>query len=181
MTEEEQTRMQEEKITYEIFQVYFKENPELDNKELYEKFPTVNQGTIRNWKSKTRVVVPPKEPITPVKPEEAQMKDFVETLQNTLRGRVPQYLLDATKDMDLKSAYIVLKTHSENLQDVKGTDPNTPIIPLPLGGQRSKREIDKYLTISIVPGNPKKNEINLEIPGSVALDPEKNKKLGDWQ
>lgn len=181
MTEEEQTRMQEEKITYEIFQVYFKENPELDNKELYEKFPTVNQGTIRNWKSKTRVVVPPKEPITLVKPEDAQMKNFVETLQNTLRGRIPQYLLDATKEMDLTSAYAVLKAHSENLQEPKGTDPNTPIIPLPLGGQRRKQVIDRYLTITTNPSNPKLNEITLDIPASVALNPEKNKKLGDWQ
>lgn len=176
---EEEIRKQEEVITYQIFESYFKENSDLDNKEFYEKFPKVNQGTIRNWKAKAKKSVDKAETIPQVPPgSDKQMKTTIEALKITLKGRVPGFILQVD-DLDLKSQFIVLTNAAKNLPEQKQA--NTPIIPIPLGGQKGKRVIDKYLTITPNLSNPKLSEINLEIPASVALNPEKNKKLGDWE
>ena len=175
---EEEIRKQEEVITYQIFESYFKENSEMDNKEFYEKFPKVNQGTIRNWKARAKKIVVQPETIPQVPPgNEEQMQTTIDALKSSLRGRVPAFLLEVD-DLDINSQFIVLTNAAKNLPEQKQA--NTPIIPIPLGGRKARQVIDKYLTITPNLTNPRLSEINLEIPGSVALDPEKNKKLGDW-
>ena len=37
-------------ITFEVFQTYYNQYPDLDNPEYYQKFPSVKNGTIRSWK-----------------------------------------------------------------------------------------------------------------------------------
>lgn len=51
------------KITFEQFKEFFDSNKELDNSEIYKSFPTVNQGTLRGWKSKAKLLneTPPEE------------------------------------------------------------------------------------------------------------------------
>lgn len=51
------------KITFEQFKEFFDSNEELDNSEIYKAFPTVNQGTLRGWKSKANLLKekPPEE------------------------------------------------------------------------------------------------------------------------
>ena len=51
------------KITFEQFKEFFDSNEELDNSEIYKAFPTVNQGTLRGWKSKVKLLeeIPPEE------------------------------------------------------------------------------------------------------------------------
>lgn len=171
---EEKNRTQEKKITYEMFEVFYKTNPDLDNKEYYEQFPTINQGTVRNWKSKAKKpVASTTPPIVPTGTDE-EIKIEVEALKLKLKDKIPQYILDMDVDPHTHKKLIQNALIAQTTATPNQTAPNTPILGIPIGGAR-KRGIDKYLTI-----DPERHEINLSIPASVVFDPEKNKKLGEY-
>ena len=97
-------------------------------------------------------------------------------LYNTLLETAPQhskgYADIMKKKGDMDSAILILKEGIKN-EKAKSPAPNTSSIPQPVG--IPKTGLAKYMTY--VPGTDK---ISWSIPMSELMDPEKNKKLGDY-
>lgn len=96
-------------------------------------------------------------------------KQFLETLKGRASEEAKAYAKIFEDKDDIKSALLILQEHDKNQKPA----PNTPSIPQPIG--ISKVGLAKYM--KYVPGSEK---ISWEIPASVLLDPEKNKKLGEY-
>lgn len=160
-------------ITYEVFEAFHSKNPDLDNAEYYKAFPTVNTGTIRSWKSRARTITPEPTPSQHATPDD-KVKGLQQQLLDTLMGgadvRARALAQPFIDKKDLDSAILLLQ---ENAKQQKPA-PNTPTIPTPTG--TPKPGLEKYM--KYVPGSEK---ISWEIPATVLLDPEKNKKLGEYQ
>jgi len=157
-------------ITFEIFETYHAENPNLDNVEYYKAFPTVNTGTIRSWKSKARTSgsePPSSQQATPADKENLWRDELIQSLENQADYQTKEII----KDLDPESKLLVLKARVE--LNKKHPSPNTSSIPTPVGNV--KMGIEKYM--KFVPGSGK---IEWSIPASVILDPIKNKKLGEF-
>lgn len=160
-------------ITFEVFKAFYDKNIDLDNAEYYKAFPTVNTGTVRSWKSRARTPKtepePPKQPTDKDKIVEMQ-KQFYETLMATADHKTKGFAKVFYDKGDIDSALVILQENAKNQPPM----PNAPTIPTPTG--IPKLGLEKYM--KYVPGSEK---ISWEIPASVLLDPEKNKKLGEYQ
>lgn len=180
MSEEEQ-----ESKTFEDFYAFYKEKPELDNKEYYEAFPHNAMATVRAWKSKARAkkmassldlgVVLLDEPDKPKdKVKQKSQLEFVRDL--LIEAYRPSYqekkLLDT---MSIEQQVETLKKLKAD-RDAKGKPTgNRAILPTSLGINTKERGIDQYIEF-----DQAKGEIRMEFPPNVILDPEKNKKLGEY-
>ena len=162
-------------VTYDVFEVYYKGNPDLDNAEYYQAFPSVNPGTIRSWKSKAKTKAtaePSSQQSTSTPPKEPLQveKDFLETLKAIASPQAKGYAKIFEDKGDIKSAILVLQEDVKNQKPM----PNMPGIPQPTG--IPKVGLAKYMKYT-----PGIDKISWEIPMSELLDPEKNKKLGEYQ
>jgi len=165
-------------IDFEVFETFYKKNPDLDNKEYYEAFPKVNQGTLRYWKSKARESTSTPTPSqqstsSPTIPDEKVQKlqqQLLDTLMSGADVRAKALAQPFIDKKDLDSAILLLQENAK----IQTPAPNTPTIPTPTG--MPKPGLEKYMRY--VPGSDK---ISWEIPATVLLDPEKNKKLGEYQ
>jgi len=156
-------------VTFEVFEVFHKNNPDLDNAEYYKAFPSVKQGTVRSWKSRVRTTTT--EPTPPVQPtEKDEVLKIKEEFLESLIARADIRTKALIDKLDIDSKILVLQENEKQQKPM----PNMPGIPTPTG--MPKVGLEKYMTY--VPGSEK---ISWEIPASVLLDPEKNKKLGEYQ
>ena len=102
---------------------------------------------------------------------EDRAEAFRDELIETLKSRADKRTLTLIKSLDKDSQLVVLKENEK--QNLKNPMPNMPGIPNPVGAP--KIGLAKYM--KFVPGSDK---ISWEIPATVLLDPEKNKKLGEY-
>ena len=96
-------------------------------------------------------------------------KNFLDTLKAIASPQARGYAKIFEDKGDIKSALIVLQEDVKNQKPM----PNTSSIPQPVG--MPKVGLAKYMKYR--PGSEK---ISWEIPMSVVLNPEKNKKLGEY-
>jgi hypothetical protein len=164
-------------VSYEEFKEFHDKHPDLDNAEYYAEFPETNKSTVRSWKSRAA------KPIidTPPPTEDEANASNVGYDQEMIKLLATQTntKLSELEGLDDKSAIIVLKNKMRNLQaqepEKKTRASNAPILPQPNPiGQKKKFGIDPYIIFDDV-----KNEIKMEIPWDVLMDPEKNKALGE--
>ena len=166
-------------ISYEEFKEYYETNADLDNLEYYETFPDVNKSTIRSWKSRAAKQL--NEPIPEVDETERQeaegyeelQKEYIKLLMKETNSKETEF-----KGVDDKSVLVILKNRkaAQELQSKSNKRPtNTGVLPspLPIGTSNKRFGIDDYIEFDKV-----KDEIRMEIPMDVLLDPERNKKLG---
>ena len=165
------------KPTYQLFKEFYDKHPDLDNGEYYAEFPTGNKSTIRTWKNRA-AFKPPKEP-TP--PTTSKKDDSYTLMQKELIGSLMTQTGSKTTEfegVDDKSTLLILKNRLRAINEQKpATRPgNTQILPSPnpIGQSAKKFGIDDYIVFDDV-----KNEIRMEIPMDVLMDPEKNKALGE--
>ncbi len=165
-------------MSYDEFKEFYDKHPDLDNTEYYTEFPETNKSTIRSWKAKLKQPEIP----TPPPPEDKGIDDeMVKLLCNQT-----QTPYNEVEELDVKSALIVLKAKLRNIQlqqqeqEKMGAKAdktsNTSILPIPapIGQNKKQFGLDPYITFDTV-----KDEIRMEIPWDVLMDPEKNKKLGE--
>ena len=164
-------------MNYKEFKEYYDENPDLDNLEYYEKYPETNKSTIRSWKSRAgkpiEIVDPTETEIDNAKGFEEQTDYLLQLLMTQTGSKESEF-----KGLDKNSQLILLKNRkSAQDKETKKSKPgsNSGILPAPLPPGRSNQEfgIDKYIEF-----DKQKNEIRMEIPMEVLLDPKKNKNLG---
>ncbi len=173
--------MTEEKKTYNDFKEFYDRHPSMDNAEYYTEFPTVHKSTLRSWKVKANKVE------TPVAAAPTPAATTVE--KTTWDAEMVKLLCTQTgtklsdfENVDTKSALLILKNKLSGQQREAASKPdkprssNAPILPLPnpIGQNKKKFGIDPYITFDEV-----KNEIRIEAPMDVFMDPEKNKALGE--
>ena len=97
-------------------------------------------------------------------------RDFLETLKGIASPQARTYAKIFEEKNDIKSALLVLQEDVKNQKPM----PNMPGIPQPTG--IPKVGLAKYMKYT-----PGIDKISWEIPMSELLDPEKNKKLGEYQ
>jgi len=165
-------------LSYEQFKEFHDKHPDLDNSEYYVEFPETNKSTVRSWKSRAaRPAI-----LTPAPSEdEAQKYQGLEEEMVKLLCTQTKTNLKELEGLDSKSALIVLRNKQKDQQLHPAEPPtsratNSSILPTPAPiGQSNKRfGIDPYIVFDDV-----KNEIRMEIPWDVLMDPEKNRKLGE--
>jgi len=162
-------------ITFDVFETYYKQNPDLDNAEYYQKFPSVNTGTIRSWKAKAKSILksaPPSAPETPTdEPKENKyLDDSIAILKKATR--MDESLL---KGLDKNAQYKILK----NMYDQIGSRPDPNIrLMTPSGTGVQKLGIEQYMSIDEKAFKEKGfGEVNIRIPASKLFNPEKSKEL----
>ena len=164
-------------MSYEQFKEFHDKHPDLDNGEYYAEYPEVNKSTIRSWKS--RAAKPIETPL-PTKQEAEAAQGWDEEMVKLLctQTKTPY---NEFEGVDTKSALMVLKMKLKNQQNQEPTKPiprasNSSILPTPAPiGQNKKRfGLDPYIVFDDV-----KDEIRMEIPWDVLMDPEKNRALGE--
>ena len=99
-------------------------------------------------------------------------------LKMAIEGLIASTRVDPTllEGMNDESKVAFLKNYASQKSSLPRTSPNTNIVPNPTGTSgRQKLGVEKYMTEF----DPKRQRIEFRIPGSVALDPEKNKLLGE--
>ena len=171
-------------MSYEKFKEFYGKHPDLDNAEYYVEFPDVNTSTVRSWKSRARKPVePPPPPPTPAPPQEPSKNTVLDNEMVKLLCTQTNTPYSEMEGIDIKSALIVLKAKLKNMQlhvepDKPDKTGNSPILPLPapIGQNNKKFGLDPYITFDKV-----KDEIRMEIPWDVLMDPEKNRKLGELE
>lgn len=170
---------EENKIVYKDFQEYFSKNADLDNKEYYEAFPDVPMSTIRYWKSKAINKSLDREigiDIDLEEDKEEKPKEHPHLVELVKMKKQAAHLTLNESEMlemnDLATQNKMLDIILEKRKSRPGA--NRGSLPTPVGVGESKYGIDRYMKI-----DPDKHEIHMEIPFSVLMDPEKNKKLGE--
>ena len=104
-----------------------------------------------------------------VQDEKKKSEELLQELLKVYKSRADKETVAVIKDLAIEDQITVLKAKEKN----KPPEPNTPSIPTPVGAV--KTGLEKYLKIH----NPYTGELQWEIPASVLLNPEKNKKLGE--
>lgn len=163
-----QTDASKASISYEMFQAFYKGNPDLDNAEYYQNFPTVNAGTIRSWKAKAKkdFETPQSNPQpTPPKEEKTNMKEIIDLL-------IPATGIDPNLLTGMDETNQVAFLKNLMTQKNKSRDPNMPLLPTTAGTGKTKFGIEKFATF-----NPTKGVIKVVIPASIAHDPKKSEIL----
>ena len=174
-------------MKYEEFLEFHDKHPNLDNLEYYAEFPETNKSTIRSWKNRARQpitpILPPTKPaITPPLPTQQAAEGFVGYDEELVKLLCTQTNTpyNEFEGIDVKSAIMVLKAKLRNAQLQEPTKPNrapnSPILPSPkpIGQNKKQFGIDPYIVF-----DDAKNEIRMEIPWDVLMNPEKNKALGE--
>ena len=165
-------------MNYEQFKEFHDKHPNLDNMEYYAEFPETNKSTVRSWKSrasKPKVIVAP----LPSEKEAARYQGLEEEMVKLLCTQTNTDI-KTLEGLDNKSALIVLRNKQKN--DQLNPEPptsrasNSSILPnpAPIGQNKKQFGLDPYIEFDDV-----KNEIRMEIPWDVLMDPEKNRKLGE--
>lgn len=164
-------------MSYEQFKEFYEKHPDMDNAEYYAEFPETNKSTVRSWKTRLNKPIEIPEP-TPAQVSEAQGFDEEMVKLLCTQTKTPY---NEFEGVDTKSAMIVLKAKLKNMQlqemDQKpNRSSNAPILPnpTPIGQNVKKFGIDPYITFDKL-----KDEIRMEIPWDVLMNPEKNKALGE--
>ena len=164
-------------MSYDQFKEFHGKHPDLDNSEYYAEFPETNKSTIRSWKNRIRTPAPI--PL-PTKEESNKAQGFDEEMVKLLctQTNTPHSELEG---IDTKSAMIVLKAKLKNQQYQEAEQKtsrasNSSILPTPAPIGQSKKQfgLDPHIVFDEV-----KNEIRMEIPWDVLMDPEKNRTLGE--
>lgn len=164
-------------MSYEEFSEFHKKHPDLDNAEYYAEFPETNKSTIRSWKNRIRT---PKETIPLPTQQEAEKYQGLEEEMVKLLCTQTNTPVSDLEGVDNKSALIILRNKMKNQQLQQVEKPsrgsNAPILPTPapIGQGGKKFGLDPYIDFDGV-----KNEIKMEIPWDVLMDPEKNRMLGE--
>jgi len=151
-------------------------HPDLDNTEYYAEYPETNKSTIRSWKS--RASKPIETPL-PTKEEADKVAGWDEEMVKLLctQTKTP---FNEMEGVDTKSALLILKNKLKNQQtqepEKQNRSTNSSILPAPapIGQNKKKFGIDPYIVFDQV-----KDEIRMEIPWDVLMNPEKNRKLGE--
>lgn len=123
---------------------------------------------IEKYNLKKRMEAQIKEAEDQKKAEKAEAKKSDVFLKEALEARkfnAPQYVLDLIEGLDPESQLMVLKAHADKIKD-----PNQSSIPVPIG--REKEPLEEYMIF-----NPTKETIEYNIPASVLMNPNKNKRL----
>jgi len=180
-SEEQHDDVSEVSITFDVFETFFSKHPDLDNAEYYKHFPTVNTGTIRSWKSRAKNSMEPATPSQQATPPKQDNKDqpssdtYLDELIKTLMAttRISPKLLEG---LDPKSQLAVLR----NYQAERKADPNLKLFT-PMGTSQKKLGIEQFVRIDERSFREKGfGRIEVEIPASIAFDPEKSKKLREY-
>ena len=164
-------------VKYEEFKVFHGKHPDLDNAEYYAEFPDTNKSTIRSWKNKANKPanepLPPSEPPANVNDDYDKLEEFLITTLITQTGTKEHEI----EGLDNKNKIIVLQNKAKALSEKqgKGRAPNSSILPAPKPASVTTKKfgLDEYIIFDEV-----KNEIRMEIPWDVLVDPEKNNGLG---
>jgi hypothetical protein len=163
-------------ISYNEFEAYYENNPDLDNAEYYERFPETNKSTIRSWKSRLAHIEEPvlEEDVKQSEGYEEIEGEYIKLLMTQTDSKESEF-----KGVDNKSKLLILKNRvaSQNENKLNKKRPlNTTILgqPAPIGQNKKRFGIDDYITFD---GN--KNEIRMQIPMDVLLNPKKNRGLGE--
>jgi len=163
-------------MSYEQFKEFHEKHPDMDNAEYYAEFPDTNKSTVRSWK--TRLNKPIETPL-PTAKEAEEVRGWDEEMVKLLctQTKTPYNEMEG---VDTKSALLILKNRLKNMQEAIPEKPsrgsNAPILPnpSPIGQNTKKFGLDPYIVFDDV-----KDEIRMEIPWDVLMDPEKNKALGE--
>jgi len=178
MAQQEPTK-EEEKPTFEDFDEYFNANPTSVNVDLYEKFKGIPQSTIRYWKKKILDnQKPPETPTTDTKKDQTVPTDdkYLEELVKTYKEvtKMDPKLLEG---LDTKNQYLILK----NAMKDKKPDPNMKLYT-PTSTGKVMLGIDEFMKVDEKSFKDKGfGKVEINIPASVLFDPEKAKKLGQYQ
>jgi hypothetical protein len=171
--ESNSTEPSEPSITFDVFEAFYKQNPDLDNAEYYAQFPNKNPGTIRSWKAKARQ-----------QKEEPEPSQQTTTSNQDHKKDIDAYIkLTRTNPAELKGlseqAQLNLLRNRAALigeqQTQGGTSPNIGVIPTPAGSSKRVLGISKYMTF-----NEPQQRWKMVIPASVVADQKKNKELGEY-
>ena len=164
-------------MSYEQFKDFHVKHPDLDNSEYYAEFPETNKSTIRSWKNRIRT---PKPIPLPTKEEAAEYQGLEEEMVKMLCTQTNTPLTEI-EGVDNKSALIILRNKAKNqaLQEAnqtKSRTSNSSILPspAPIGQSKEQFGLDPYINFDLP-----RNEIRMEIPWDVLIDPEKNRRLGE--
>lgn len=166
----------EPKPTYQKFKEFYDKHPDLDNGEYYAEFPTGNKSTIRSWKNRAAYVAPapPTPPTTSNKVDSYALmqKELIASLMTQTESKATEF-----EGVDDKSVLLILKNRLRAIKEQKPARAgNSQILPnpKPIGQNNKKFGIDEYIVFDDV-----KDEIRMEIPMDVLMDPEKNRALGE--
>ena len=99
------------------------------------------------------------------KAQERKLKSYLKEAIESRKAHAPQYVLNLIEKLDPESQLEVLKAHDE-----RRADPNVSTLGVPIG--RVKNPLEEYMDY-----NPTKDRIDYNIPASVLMNNEKNKKL----
>ena len=165
-------------MSYEQFQEFHGKHPNMDNAEYYAEFPETNKSTIRSWKNRIRT---PKSIPTPMptKEEAAEHIGLQEEMVKILCTQTDTPLTEFD-GVDNKSALIILRNKAKNIEFQEANKQtsrtsNSSILPspAPIGQNKEQFGLDEYINF-----DKARNEIIMEIPWDVLIDPEKNRMLG---
>ena len=166
-------------MSYDQFKEFHEKHPDLDNQEYYAEFPETNKSTIRSWKSRVSTPKVIETPL-PTQQQAANAQGFDDEMVKLLCTQTGTPY-NEFEGVDTKSAMLVLKAKLRNkqLQDAEqktSRASNSSILPnpAPIGQNKKQFGLDPYIEFDDV-----KNEIRMEIPWDVLMDPEKNRKLGE--
>jgi hypothetical protein len=157
-------------IDFNVFKAFYDKNPDLDNAEYYSQFPQVNQGTVRSWKAKARQHINEPEPRQQSTPQEQDKSEIINTMIDLTR--IDKRILEG---LNQNAQIKYLQNYAQLMNENKGQDPNIGIIPTPARSSKRMLGIEKYITF-----NPQNKMVKMNIPASIAHDPEKNKQLGEY-
>jgi len=166
-------------MSYEQFKEFHGKHPNMDNTEYYAEFPETNKSTIRSWKNRIRT---PKPIPLPTQEEAAEHIGLREEMVKMLCTQTNTPLTEM-EGVDNKSALIILRNKAKNqaLQEANqktSRTSNSSILPSPkpIGQSNEEFGLDPYINFDVA-----RNEIRMEIPWEVLINPEKNRLLGKKQ
>ncbi len=164
-------------MSYEQFKEFHGKHPNMDNTEYYAEFPETNKSTIRSWKNRIRT---PKPIPMPTKEEAAEHIGLREEMVKILCTQTGTPLTEFD-GVDNKAALIILRNKAKNQEFQEANQKtsrtsNSSILPnpAPIGQKNEHFGLDPYINFDVA-----RNEIRMEIPWDVLIDPEKNRRLGE--
>lgn len=164
-------------ISYNEFNAYYENNPDLDNAEYYDRFPDTNKSTIRSWKSRAAKPIEIEPDITTDEAEqssgyEEMENEYIKLLMNQTGSKPTEFV-----GVDNKSILTILKNKkaAEELNN-KNRPANSTILgqPRPIGQNKKVYGIDEYIVF-----DDQKDEIRMKIPMDILLNPKTNRALGE--
>ena len=180
-SEDQQDDVSKPSIDFNTFKTYYSSNPDLDNAEYYQMFPSVNSGTIRSWKAKAKTQITEPKPQTPSTPQDpsdnnkevAKYKgQLIELLLS--QTRMDPQLLEGLDD-NAKLKFL------NNAKANTAPDPNIRLMT-PSGTGSQKLGIEKYIHMDEKSFKEKGfGNVTVRIPASVAFNPAKSEELAKYK